>query len=47
MTPVVFRNYFEMLAHIRHKDKKIEHKAVKVEEIKPKKKASKKKKEDK
>lgn len=46
MEPRVFRDYFEMLAHIRHKDKKIEHRAVKVEDVKPKKKASKKKKKE-
>ncbi len=40
----VFKDYWEMLAHIRHKDALIEHKAVKVEEIKPKKKGKKKEK---
>ena len=43
----VFKDYWEMLAQIRHKEMLIEHKAVKVENVKPKKKASKKKKEDK
>lgn len=43
-----FSSFKEMLAHLRHKDVLVEHKAVKVEEVKPKKKkASKKKKEDK
>lgn len=40
----VFRDYKEMLAHIRHKDVEIKHKAVKVEEVKPKKKTKKKEK---
>lgn len=30
----VFKDYWEMLAHIRHKEMLIEHKAVKVEDIK-------------
>lgn len=43
-----FKNFNEMLAHLRHKDVEVKHKAVKVEEVKPKKKAKKKaKKEDK
>lgn len=40
----VFRDYKEMLAHIRHKDVEIKHRAVKVEEVKPKKKTKKKEK---
>lgn len=44
----VFKDYWEMVAHIRHQDVEIKHKAVKAEDVKPKKKkASKKKKEDK
>lgn len=52
----VFKDYKEMIAHIRHKDVEIKHKAVKVEDIKPveeatpkkaKKTTKKKKKEDK
>ena len=44
----IFKDYWEMLAHIRHKEVLIEHKAVKVEEIKGKpKKTSKKKKGEK
>lgn len=43
-----FKDFKEMLAHLRHKDVEVKHKAVKAEEVKPKKKkASKKKKEDK
>ncbi len=43
----VFRDVNEMIAHLRHRDVEVKHKAVKVEEVKPKKKTSKKKKEDK
>lgn len=43
--PRVFRDYKEMIAYLRHKDVEIKHKAVKTEDVKPKKKA--KKKEDK
>lgn len=44
----VFKDYREMINHIRGNEVEIKHKAVKVEEIKkPKKKTSKKKKEDK
>lgn len=39
----VFKDYFEMLAHLRHKDKEIKHKAVKVEDLKKKGKNKKKK----
>lgn len=42
----VYRDFKEMLAHLRHKDVEVKHKAVKVEDVKPKKKG-KKKKEDK
>lgn len=42
-----FKNFNEMLAHLRHKDVEVKHKAVKVEEVKPKKKRKAKKKEDK
>lgn len=45
--PRVFKDYKEMIAFIRHKYVEVEHPAVKVEEVKPKKKATKKKKEDK
>ena len=38
MTPRVFKDYFEMLAYIRHKDIEVKHNAVRVEEVKPKKK---------
>lgn len=38
----VFKDNREMLAHIRHKDIEIKHKAVKAEEVKPKKKGKKK-----
>lgn len=48
MEPVVYKDFREMLAHLRHKDVEVKNKAVKVEDVKPKKKkASKKKKEDK
>lgn len=40
----VFKDYKEMLAHIRHKEVEIKHKAVKADEIKPKKKRKKKEK---
>ena len=33
----VFKDNREMLAHVRHKDVEIKHKAVKVEEVKKKK----------
>jgi hypothetical protein len=42
-----FKSFEEMLAHLRHKDVEVKHKAVKVEEVKPKKKRKAKKKEDK
>lgn len=45
--PRVFKDYKEMIAFIRHKYVEVEHPAVKVEDVKPKKKATKKKKEDK
>lgn len=41
----VYKNYYEMIAHKRHKDVEVKNKAVKVEDVKPKKKG--KKKEDK
>ena len=43
----VFKDYWEMVAHIRHQDVEIKHKAVKAEDVKPKKKKASKKKEDK
>ena len=39
----VFKDNREMLAHIRHKDIEIKHKAVNVEDVKPKKKKKKEK----
>ncbi len=42
-----FGSFWEMLAHLRHKDVEVQHKAVKAEEVKPKKKKTSKKKEDK
>ena len=43
MEPRVFKDYFEMRAFIRHTTVEVKHKAVKVEEVKPKKKKGKKK----
>lgn len=42
-----FESFKEMMAYIRGKDVVVEHKAVKAEEVKPKKKPAKKKKESK
>lgn len=41
-----FKNFKEMLAHLRHEDVEVKHKAVPVEEVKKKKKTPKKKKKE-
>ena len=38
MEPRVFKDYFEMLAFLRHKTVEVKHKAVKAEKVKRKKK---------
>lgn len=42
-----FKSFKEMMAYLRGKDVEVEHKAVKAEVVKPKKKPAKKKKESK
>ncbi len=42
-----FKSLNEMMAYLRGKDVEVDHKAVKAEEVKPKKKPAKKKKESK